>query len=493
LARAAPDFTLTNQFGRPESLHALHGRVVILAFIDPLCTNVCPLATTTMVAAKRLLGVAGQHVALIGVDANPTATSVRSVHAYTQAHGMLHQWQFLTGSLTELESVWRDYHIAVKTENGQIDDTPEIYVVNGRGTLAEIYQSPLAYASVGPPAQIIASEVSRLLPGHPRLKSALSYNQIASIGPGDDVLLPRAGGGTVRLGPDGAPRLYVFFASWLTERMNLAGQLNALRAYQTTAAARGLPRVTAVDEGTVEPSARSLRRFLRTVHGPPLPYPLAIDNSGRVADGYLVQDQPWFVLASRAGNILWYWDGSTQGRLTAPELEEHVSAALTGTPSVTPPTISEVEHILAGSPQPLAGLHEEAGKLLGSEKALLSRVRALRGYPIVINAWASWCTACEQEYPLFADASVRYGRRVAFLGVDALDSGPGAAREFLDTHPLSYPSYQSPNGVLTGLAPLIGLPTTIYIDRAGRIVGVVPGQYDSQGSLDGDIQHYLGL
>ena len=476
-----------------ESLRALRGQVVVLAFLDPLCTGACPVATATMVAAKRLIGVHGREVALIGVDTNPIATSVQSVRAYTQAHGMDHQWKFLTGSRSRLESVWRAYHLAVRTENGQIDDTPEIYVISARGTLAELYQGQSSYASIGQQAQVIASEISRLLPAHPRVSSTLSYGQVASIGPGAHVLLPRVGGDTVRLGPDGAPRLYMFFASWLSRRMNLAGQLNALRTYQTTARARDLPDVTAVDEAPIEPSAESLRRFLRSMHGPALPYPLAIDESGRVADGYLVQDQPWFVLASRAGNTLWYWDGALQGELTARQLEEHVRAALTSPPQVAPPTISEAKHILAGSPQPLAGLHREAGKLLGSEKDLLARVRGLRGYPIVINAWASWCTACEQEYALFADASVRYGRRVAFLGVDALDSGSRAARGFLEVHPLSYPSYQSPNGVLTGLAPLVGLPTTIYIDRAGHIVQVVPGQYDSQGSLDGDIEHNLGL
>jgi cytochrome oxidase Cu insertion factor (SCO1/SenC/PrrC family)/thiol-disulfide isomerase/thioredoxin len=492
LSGTAPGFTLTNQSGRPASLSDFRGDVVLLAFLDPNCTSPCPQATTTMVDAERLLGPAGHKVALLGVDSNPNATSIKWIAAYTRAHGLGGQWQYLTGPLPKLSRVWRSYHLGVRTEDGQIDDTPEIYLIDSRGKLAEIYQTQPTYSSIGQQAQIIATRVSRLLPNHPPIRSGLSYDQIPAIGPNRNAVLPRAGGGTVRLGPDGSPRLYVFFASWLSASIKLDSQLEALNAYQSTALARGLPRLTAVDEGTVEPTPNALPRLLGTLRAR-LSYPVAIDESGRAADGFLVEDQPWFVLASRSGAILWYWDGFTEGPLSAGELQQHVTAALSSTPTVQPPTIPEAKHLLAGSPPALARLHAQAGQILGSEPALLARVHALRGYPIVINAWASWCTACQQEYALFADASVRYGRQVAFVGVDALDTSAGAARAYLSVHPLSYPSYQSPQGALTGLAPLIGLPTTIYIDRTGRIVKVIPGQYDSQGALDGDIQHYLGL
>jgi thiol-disulfide isomerase/thioredoxin len=445
-----------------------------------------------MVEAKGLLGAAGGGVELLGVDANPKATAVKSVRGYSQAHGMLHQWQFLTGSPSALRRVWRAYHVYVAITAGQIDHTPAVYVIDRRGRLARIYQTQMAYASVSQQAQLLANEAAGLLPGHPRVHSSLSYAQIPATGPATLATLPRAGGGTVPVGADGAPRLYVFFATWLAETTDLGAQLDALRAYEATAIARGLPRLTAVDEGSVEPSAAALPAFLRTLRTP-LSYPLAVDRSGRVADGYLVADQPWFVLVSRSGTILWYWAVSTQGWLTTAALAEHVGAALTATPHVKPPPLRALPRLLAGSPAPLAAIHDQAAQLLGPASALLARVHALRGYPIVVNAWASWCPGCRNEYPLFANASVRYGRQVAFLGVDALDYGTGYARSYLAGHPLSYPSYQSAGGQLPGLAGLFGLPTTIYIDRRGSVVKVVPGQYDSQGELDGDIQHYLGL
>src|SRR5215472_6643052 len=84
---AAPDFTLTNQFGAPVSLRQFRGKVVVLAFVDSRCTSVCPLTTLSMTQAKSMLGpAAAAHVQLLGVDANPDATKVTNVRAYSSDH-----------------------------------------------------------------------------------------------------------------------------------------------------------------------------------------------------------------------------------------------------------------------------------------------------------------------------------------------------------------------------------------------------------------------
>src|ERR1700732_3966068 len=121
---AAPDFRLQNQFGQPMSLSQFRGKVVMLAFEDSQCTTVCPLTTQSMLEAKQLLGAAGNKVQLLGVDANPDATSVADVLSYSRTHGLVNQWDFLTGSVSQLKSTWAKYDIAVQIEQGQIDHTP---------------------------------------------------------------------------------------------------------------------------------------------------------------------------------------------------------------------------------------------------------------------------------------------------------------------------------------------------------------------------------
>jgi cytochrome oxidase Cu insertion factor (SCO1/SenC/PrrC family) len=155
----APEIRLTNQFGQPMSLSQFRGKVVILAFADSECTTVCPLTTQSMVLAKELLGKAGDDVRLLGVDANPRATSVADVMAYSRAHGMVNQWDFLAGSDAQLKAVWSAYHIAVQIEQGQIDHTPAPYVIDQRGREQKLYLTTMAYSSVTQSAQVLAQEV----------------------------------------------------------------------------------------------------------------------------------------------------------------------------------------------------------------------------------------------------------------------------------------------------------------------------------------------
>jgi cytochrome oxidase Cu insertion factor (SCO1/SenC/PrrC family)/thiol-disulfide isomerase/thioredoxin len=489
LARTAPDFTLSDQFGRPVSLRSYRGKVVILAFTDSVCTTICPMTTTAMVDAKAMLGAGGSQVQLLGVDANPAATSLEDVWSYSELHGLLHEWHFLTGSSAQLRRVWKDYSIEAAVAHGEITHTPALFVIAPDGSEAKVYVTQGSYSAIGQLGQILAQEAARLLPGHPKLDSSLSYAQVPAIPPTQATALPKAGGGTVPIGSSGAAHLYMFFATWDQQVTSLAGQLSALDAYQTQARSAGLPQLTAVDEGSVEPTSAALTSFLAKNLPHPLNFPVAVDRSGRLADGYEVQGVPWFVLTSPSGQILWYWEVDTGSWLSTRALIKHVRAALARAPAA-PTSLAAAEKALAGSPAPLAALHRQAATLLGSESALAARIKQLRGYPIVINAWASWCPPCRSEFGLFAAASGQYGRKVAFLGADTEDSA-GDARSFLAQHPVSYPSYQAATtSDLSSLAVVDALPTTIFINPVGKVVYVHVGQYDSQGTLDEDVATY---
>jgi len=314
--RPAPDFALVNQFGQPMSLSQFRGRVVLLGFEDSECTTVCPLTTQSMVLAKELLGKAGTSVQLLGVDANPDATKVSDMLDYSRAHGMVNQWDFLTGSAAQLKAVWKAYNIAVQIESGQIDHTPALYVIDSHGREQKLYLTQMAYSSITQSAQVLATEISSLLPGHPRLSSLGSLGAVPGQTPSDTVTLPAAapvaGGtgsapaGTVTLGP-GKARLVVFFATWLTETSDLSTELTELNTYARDAASKHLPALTAVDEAVTEPSDTAVNSYLRQLGS--LSYPVALDETGRLADGYGVQDQPWLAAVNAAGKITWQHDG----------------------------------------------------------------------------------------------------------------------------------------------------------------------------------------
>jgi cytochrome c biogenesis protein CcmG, thiol:disulfide interchange protein DsbE len=162
-----------------------------------------------------------------------------------------------------------------------------------------------------------------------------------------------------------------------------------------------------------------------------------------------------------------------------------------GGPPSASPRPAETSRALAGSPPALAALHRQAGQLLrGQGKAFSARMKTLRGHPVVVNKWASWCGPCRAEFPFFQRLSVELGKRVAFIGVDAQDNDGDAAR-FLRRYPVSYPSYSDPDQKIARLfdAALV-FPTTAYYDARGKLTFVHQGGYASQAKLREDIQRY---
>jgi cytochrome oxidase Cu insertion factor (SCO1/SenC/PrrC family) len=327
LSAVAPTFTLTDQFDKRVSLRSLRGKVVVLTFNDPKCTTICPLTTTALLRAKKLLGPAASRVDLIGVGANPDATEVKWVRAYSRAHGMLHKWHFLTGSLPQLRRVWRAYHIEAAVVSGSVDHTPATYVIGANGRESRLYETAMAYSSVDQLGYELAQSIAALLPGRPHVRDKEPSAQPVLYGPRDPVTLPRAGGGLVRLGPGSGAHIVLFFDSWETEVTDLSKQLEALNRYQAAAQRNGLPPLVAIDEAGVEASPQALPRFLRSLHHP-LSYPVAVDHNGSVADGYRVQDSPWLELISAKGRFLFYEDLAVKDWPNLRQLLATVTAAL---------------------------------------------------------------------------------------------------------------------------------------------------------------------
>ncbi len=146
-----------------------------------------------------------------------------------------------------------------------------------------------------------------------------------------------------------------------------------------------------------------------------------------------------------------------------------------------------------GSPVPLAALHAQANHLLGGGvNAFRSRLAALKGYPVVVNKWASWCGPCQIEFPAFQKAAVKYGRQVAFVGIDGKD-GNGSAAAFLKRFPVTYPSYTDPNeSIARAYQAATYYPQTLFFtrDAHGKYVFDHAGPYESAAALEQDIRRY---
>ena len=147
--------------------------------------------------------------------------------------------------------------------------------------------------------------------------------------------------------------------------------------------------------------------------------------------------------------------------------------------------------LLEGAPAPIASLHEEANELLeGGEEAFKKRLEGLKGHPVVVNKWASWCAPCRQEFPYFQRQAARLAKTVAFIGVDS-DDNDEDARRFLDEYPVPYPSYKDPDlEIAEVIKGQIAFPTTTFYDSKGKLAYVKQGSYASEADFVEDIERH---
>jgi len=160
-------------------------------------------------------------------------------------------------------------------------------------------------------------------------------------------------------------------------------------------------------------------------------------------------------------------------------------------------TLEEAQAPIPDAPAPLRQLRADANALLGGgPDEFQRRLDSLRGFPVVVNAWASWCGPCRHEFPFFQSQAVERADEIAFLGVDVADS-TAAAETFLSELPVPYPSYEDPgSGVADApIAKLLevgpGLPNTIFIDRSGEVAYHWRGSYSDEKDLASQIDQYL--
>jgi cytochrome oxidase Cu insertion factor (SCO1/SenC/PrrC family) len=137
----APGFTLTSQDGHQVSLSSLRGKVVLLTFLDPVCTTDCPIIAQELRAADAMLGAKAGGTELVAVVANPTYTSTAFTAAFTRQEGLsqVPNWLYLTGPLSQLVPVWHQYGIEVQNlPAGAMSAHNDLaFVISASGTLTQ--------------------------------------------------------------------------------------------------------------------------------------------------------------------------------------------------------------------------------------------------------------------------------------------------------------------------------------------------------------------
>lgn len=139
----------------------------------------------------------------------------------------------------------------------------------------------------------------------------------------------------------------------------------------------------------------------------------------------------------------------------------------------------------AGGPAPQFSLEDL--RRPGTSVALGS----LRGRPVVLNFWASWCDPCRDEAAELGRVSDAHGDAVAFVGINILD-GRDEALRYLDQFKIGYTNLRDPSGRVPKLFGVTGVPESVFITRDGRIAGKFVGAFTG-GGLDGLVRDLISL
>ncbi|MDX6227228.1 MAG: hypothetical protein QOI76_618, partial [Frankiales bacterium] len=164
--RPAPDFELTDQKGVPVSSASLRGKLTLVTFLDPVCSDECPLIANQLAMADRDLGALSARFEIVAIDSNPLFTGVPDVAAFTTSHGLddLANWHFLAGPSNDLQRVTAAYGIAVQVPSvGMIEHGEGIYFLGPDGTMLAYLGDGAAQELTATYADTVRHEIQRLL------------------------------------------------------------------------------------------------------------------------------------------------------------------------------------------------------------------------------------------------------------------------------------------------------------------------------------------
>jgi cytochrome oxidase Cu insertion factor (SCO1/SenC/PrrC family) len=173
----APGFTLTDQRGHTMSLASLRGKAVVLEFMDPHCTDICPIVSQEFVDAYHQLGARAGQVVFAAINVNQYHATVADMAAFSGAQRLttIPGWHFFTGPVPALQTAWRDYNVQVEapSPNADIIHTSAVYFIDPQGH-ERFVASPMVDHTANGTAYLPLAQISDWAGGIARLAGDLA-------------------------------------------------------------------------------------------------------------------------------------------------------------------------------------------------------------------------------------------------------------------------------------------------------------------------------
>ncbi len=154
----APDFRLTDQFGRSVALSQFKGKPVVLTFLFTHCPDQCPLTAEKLHSTVQDLGKDAQNVGIIAVSTDPRRDTVAAAMNFSQVHSMQNSWHYLVGTHNMLEPVWSNYHIDAQSQQQMVNHNLGLYLIDKQGRERIFLGSDFTPAQLAHDLQVLMQE-----------------------------------------------------------------------------------------------------------------------------------------------------------------------------------------------------------------------------------------------------------------------------------------------------------------------------------------------
>ena len=158
----APNFRLTDQFGKPVSLAQFKGKPVVLTFLYTHCPDQCPLTAEKLHAVMLSLGSDAQRVGVVAVSTDPKRATTAAALNFSQVHRMQNYWHYLLGTESELSPVWSSYSVYAAptptSTGGSVAHTTAVYIIDKQGRERVFFGSDFTSEQLTKDLQILLKE-----------------------------------------------------------------------------------------------------------------------------------------------------------------------------------------------------------------------------------------------------------------------------------------------------------------------------------------------